>query len=199
MNKIWISIFLAVLVWSAIHPKDYLTWLLETIPAMIGFVVLLATHGRFPLTLLAYVLILFHSIILMVGGHFTYAEEPFFNWLKTVFDLERNNYDKVGHFAQGFVPVIIAREILLRKQIVNGRRWLNFFLVCICLAISACYELIEWAAAVLCEQGTEAFLGTQGYVWDTQSDMVYALVGAVCGLVLLSRVHDRQLNLSGVS
>lgn len=194
MNKIWLAIFFSVLAWSAINPKDYLTWLLEVAPAIIGFIVLAATSQRFPLTRLAYALILIHSIILMVGGHYTYAEEPLFNWLKEALAWDRNNYDKVGHFAQGFVPAVIAREIIIRNRVVNGRRWLNFFVVCICLAISACYELIEWVAALLSEQATEAFLGMQGYEWDTQSDMAYALLGAVCALVILSGVHDRQLN-----
>jgi len=193
MTKTWLAIFFSVWVWSAINPKDYLTWLLEIAPAIIGFVALAATRQRFPLTRLAYGLILIHSIILMVGGHYTYAEEPLFNWLKEVLGWERNNYDKVGHFAQGFVPVIIAREIIIRNKVVSSRRWLDFFVVCICLAISASYELLEWGAAMLSEQATEAFLGTQGYVWDSQSDMAYALAGAVSALVLLTKIHDGQL------
>jgi len=193
MTKTWLAIFFAVLLWSAVNPKDYLTWILETAPALIGFVVLLLTRNTFPLTPLSYLLILIHSIILMVGGHYTYAEEPLFNWLREVLAWERNNYDKLGHFAQGFVPAIVAREIIVRKQAVHGRGWLSFLVVCVCLAISAVYELIEWCAALLSEQTAEAFLGTQGYAWDTQSDMAYALLGAVSALLLLSGSHDRQI------
>ncbi|MDT8444584.1 MAG: DUF2238 domain-containing protein [Desulfuromonadales bacterium] len=193
MRNLWLMIFFATLVWSGIQPRDYPTWLLEVLPALIGFVVLAATRHSFPLTRLAYVLILFHCIILMVGGHYTYAEVPLFDWIRDGFELERNNYDKVGHFAQGFVPAIIAREILVRKAVVIGRSWLAFIVVCICLAISACYELIEWWVAIFSSEAAEAFLGTQGYVWDTQSDMLYALIGSIVALLLLSGWHDRQL------
>jgi len=193
MRALWLILFFATLIWSVVHPKDYLTWVLEVLPAMIGFVILAITRRRFPLTGLAYGLILVHCIILMVGGHYTYAEVPLFDWIRDGFGLARNNFDKVGHFMQGFVPAIIAREILLRKAIVAGRGWLSFIVVCICLAISAFYELIEWWVAVLSQEAAEAFLGTQGYVWDTQSDMMYALVGAVAALVLLSGIHDRQI------
>jgi len=130
----------------------------------------------------------------MVGGHYTYAEEPFFNRLREIFSWQRNNYDKVGHFAQGFVPAMVSREILLRKAIVNGRGWLNFFIVCISLAISACYELIEWWVALLSGSSADAFLATQGYIWDTQSDMAFALVGSLAAMLLLGRIHDRQLS-----
>ena len=193
MRNLWLIIFFATLVWSGIHPRDAVTWLLEVMPALIGFTVLAATRGKFPLTRLAYVLILFHCVILMVGGHYTYAEVPLFDWIRDGFDLERNNYDKVGHFVQGLVPAIIAREILVRKAIVAGRGWLAFVIVCICLAISAFYELVEWWVAILSAEAAEAFLGTQGYVWDTQSDMMYALIGAIAALILLSRLHDRQI------
>ena len=189
----WVTIYLAVLIWSAIAPKDFYTWFLEVLPALIGAVVLVATRRRFPLTPLVYGLILVHSLILMQGGHYTYAEEPFFNWLKEVMGWPRNNYDKLGHFAQGFIPAMVAREILLRKAVVNGRGWLNFLVVCVCLAISAFYELIEWWVAELSGTGADAFLATQGYVWDTQSDMAFALLGAIAALVLLGKVHDRQL------
>ncbi|MGZ8153385.1 MAG: DUF2238 domain-containing protein, partial [Methylovulum sp.] len=128
------------------------------------------------------------------GGHYTYAEVPMFDWLKNAFDLERNNYDKLGHLAQGFIPAIIAREIIIRNQVVDSRNWLSFFIVCICLAISAFYELIEWWVALLSKQAADAFLGTQGYIWDTQSDMAYALSGAILALVTLSRLHDKQIN-----
>ena len=182
-----------VLIWSGIAPKDRLTWLLEVLPALIGGILLLSTYRVFRLTPLVYVFILLHCIVLMVGGHYTYAEVPLFDTLREVFDLERNNYDKVGHFFQGFVPALIAREILIRKQAVNARAWLNLFVVSVCLAFSALYELIEWWAALAIGADAEAFLATQGYVWDTQSDMALALVGAISALVLFSRVHDRQL------
>jgi len=193
MRYLWLIIFITTLLWSGLHPKDRVIWVLEVLPAMIGFVLLVATRRSFPLTGLAYFLILSHCIILMVGGHYTYAEVPLFERIRDWFDLGRNNYDKLGHFAQGFVPAIIAREILLRKTIVSSRAWLAFIVVSVCLAISAFYELIEWWVAVFSEEAAEAFLGTQGYAWDTQSDMMYALVGAVAALVLLTRVHDRQM------
>ena len=189
----WVTIYLAALIWSGIAPKDFYTWFLEVLPALIAAGVLVATRRRFPLTPLVYVLILIHSLILMQGGHYTYAEEPLFNWLKEVMGWPRNNYDKVGHFVQGFVPAMVAREILLRKAAVNGRGWLNFLVVCVCLAISAFYELIEWWVAVLSGTGADAFLATQGYVWDTQSDMAFALLGAILALLFLGKVHDRQL------
>jgi len=190
---LWGGIYLAVLVWSGIEPKDIYTWFLEVLPALIAAGVLLATRRRFPLTPLVYILILLHSLILMQGGHYTYGEEPFFNWLKEVLGWPRNNYDKVGHFVQGFIPAMVAREILLRKAVVSGRGWLSFLVVCVCLAISAFYELLEWWVALLSGSGADAFLATQGYVWDTQSDMGLALAGAILALVLLGKVHDRQL------
>ncbi len=194
MKKTWLVVFFSVLIWSGINPKDYPTWALETAPAMIGFIVLVATRQRFRLTGLTYNLILIHSIILMIGGHYTYAEVPLFDWLKEVYNFERNNYDKLGHFAQGFVPAIIGREIIIRNHVVKNINWMNFFIICICLAISALYELIEWLVAILSKNAAEAFLGTQGYLWDTQSDMAYALLGAVLALVMLSRTHDRQIS-----
>jgi putative membrane protein len=193
MQVAWLLIFTAVFAWSAIEPADTFTWFLEVLPAILGLLVLALTRRTFPLTTLAYVLVLVHCIILMVGGHYTYAEVPLFDRLAEMFDWQRNHYDKVGHFVQGFVPAILAREILLRKAVVNGKAWLNFYVVCFCLAFSAFYELIEWWVAVLSGESAEAFLGTQGYVWDTQSDMAWALTGAVLSLLLLSRYHDRQL------
>ncbi len=189
----WLAVFLSVLIWSVIHPKDYLTWLLEVFPALIGVIVLAMTRASFPLTSLAYVLILIHSTILMVGGHYTYAEVPLGEWLERGFSLGRNNYDKLGHFAQGFVPAILAREIMIRLQVVNGVRWRAFLVVCVCLAISAFYELIEWWVALASQEAADSFLGTQGYVWDTQSDMAWALSGAVLALLVLGRLHDRQI------
>ncbi|MEZ5451967.1 MAG: DUF2238 domain-containing protein [Thiothrix sp.] len=193
MQVFWLSVFFVVLIWSGINPKDYFTWILEVAPALIGLVVLAFTRRSFPLTPLVYGLILLHCIILMVGGHYTYAEVPLFDYFKGWFGFERNNYDKVGHFVQGFVPVMIAREIAIRKQVFNGNGWMNFFIVCFCLALSAFYELIEWLVAELSGTSAEAFLGTQGYVWDTQSDMALALFGAMVGLILLAKLHDRQL------
>jgi len=166
-------------------------------PAVIGLVVLLATRKSFPLTGLVYSLILVHCIILMVGAHYTYAEVPLFDWIQDVFGQTRNNYDKLGHFAQGFIPAMVAREVLIRKDVITGRAWLNFLVVCFCLALSAAYELIEWAVVEMTGGSAEAFLGTQGYIWDTQSDMAFALTGAIAALVLLGKLHDRQLDENG--
>ena len=184
---------MAVLIWSGINPKDQLTWFLEVAPAMVGGAVLLATYNSFRLTPILYSFILMHCIVLMVGGHYTYAEVPVFDSLKEIFGFERNNYDKVGHFFQGFVPALIAREILIRKNVVNGRAWLNLFVISISLAFSAFYELIEWWVALASGENAEAFLGTQDYVWDTQSDMALALVGAILAILLLANTHDCQL------
>ncbi|MDC9501438.1 MULTISPECIES: DUF2238 domain-containing protein [unclassified Pseudoalteromonas] len=190
MKYLWLGLFFIVLIWSGINPKDQFTWLLEVIPAIIGLVLLASSYKHFKLTPILYGFILAHCIVLMVGGHYTYAEVP---WFDNLFGSERNNYDKVGHFFQGFVPALLAREILLRKNVVNGKGWLNVLVVSICLAFSAFYELIEWWVAVLSGENAEAFLGTQGYVWDTQSDMGIALLGAICSILLLSKVHDKQL------
>jgi putative membrane protein len=189
----WLALFLGVLAWSAWRPHDYPTWWLEVTPALIALAVLIATRTRFPLTPLVYALILLHAIVLMVGGHYTYAEVPAGDWLRELVGGERNNYDKLGHLAQGFVPAIVAREILLRNRVVGRRGWLSFLIVCTCLAIAAVYELLEWWVALISEEAAESFLGTQGYVWDTQSDMFLAGVGAVLALLTLGRVHDRQL------
>jgi len=190
---IWIAVLAGVFIWSAIEPRDRPTWYLEVFPVIIGVVVLAATYHSFRLTPLLYVLILLHCIVLLVGGHYTYAEVPLFNEMKSVFGFERNNYDKIGHIMQGFVPAMIARELIIRLDIIRGRYWRDFFIICFCLALSALYELLEWWVALTSEQAAEAFLGTQGYEWDTQSDMGYALIGAVAALVLLSKLHDRQL------
>ena len=192
-RNLWLLLFFGVLGWSAWKPHDYPTWALEVFPAVLAFIVLALTRRPFPLTTLAYVLILVHAIILMVGGHYTYAQVPLGHWWQEVSGTMRNDYDKLGHLAQGFVPAIVAREVLLRNQVVLRRGWLSFIVVCICMAVSALYELIEWWVALLSGEAADAFLGTQGYVWDTQSDMFLALVGAVCGLLLLTRWHDRQL------
>jgi putative membrane protein len=195
---IWIAVFGAVLVWSGYEPKDTTIWFLEVAPAVVGAIVLAFTRKRFPLTSLTYVLILTHCVILMVGGHYTYAEVPIGDWVQDAFDQTRNNYDKLGHFVQGFIPAIIAREIVVRLKVFNSSAWRNFFIVCFCLAVAAFYELLEWWTAVLSEESADAFLSTQGYVWDTQADMWTALIGAVLALLLLGRWHDRQLREAGL-
>jgi putative membrane protein len=192
-KTVWIFIFFIILIWSAIAPADYFTWFLEVFPALIGFIILATTYKNFKLTALAYGLILIHCIILMVGGHYTYAKVPLFDWIRDYFELSRNNYDKVGHLAQGFIPAILAREIFIRKSVIRQKGWLNFLVVCFCLAFSAFYELIEWWVAAFSGESAEAFLGTQGYVWDTQSDMALALLGAILALLVLSKIHDNQL------
>jgi putative membrane protein len=189
----WVLVYAAVLLWSAYQPKDQLTWLLEVFPALLGAAVMAYTWNSFRLTPLLYLLILAHCVILMVGGHYTYAEVPLFDWIRDWTGGSRNNYDKVGHFAQGFIPALIAREIVIRKAIIRGSAWQFFFVVCFCLAFSAFYELLEWWVALLAGADSEAFLGTQGYVWDTQSDMGLALLGAILAPLLLGRMHDRQL------
>ncbi|MGY8815608.1 MAG: DUF2238 domain-containing protein [Gammaproteobacteria bacterium] len=185
---------MTVLIWSGINPHDYPTWILEVVPAIAGILILGYTYQKFPLTGILYILILIHCVILMVGGHYTYAEVPLFDTFAEMFNSQRNNYDKLGHFTQGFVPAMIAREILLRHSVVKSRKWMNFLIICIALAISAFYELIEWCVALLSDSAAESFLGTQGYVWDTQSDMAWALFGAIIALSLLSKIHDRQLS-----
>jgi putative membrane protein len=193
MQTAWIATFMAFFIWSAIEPRNYPTWFLEVLPAAIGAGVLWFTRHRYPLTALAYVLVLVHSVVLIVGGHYTYAEVPLFDWVRDTFGQDRNNYDKLGHFLQGFVPAIVAREITVRNAVFSTARWRNFFLVATCLGISAFYELVEWCAALVSAEASESFLGTQGYAWDTQSDMAWALSGAVLALLLLGRIHDRQL------
>jgi putative membrane protein len=196
MNKttiVWSFVFLAVLLWSGWQPHDYPTWWLEVLPALAAAVILALSRNRFPLTSLLYVLVLIHAVILMVGGHYTYAEVPIGDWWRELTGGSRNNYDKLGHLAQGFIPAIAAREILIRLKVVSGKSWLAFLVLCICLAISAFYELVEWWVALLSSEAAESFLGTQGYVWDTQSDMFMALIGASLALFTLSRLHDRQL------
>ncbi len=184
---------LGVLAWSGIHPYDYFTWLLEVAPVLIALPLLIATRKTFPLTPLVYVLIALHCAILMVGGHYTYAQVPLFNWLRETFDLARNHYDRVGHFAQGLVPALVAREILLRRTPLQRGKMLFFLVVCVCLAISATYELIEWGVAEASGSDAVAFLATQGDIWDTQKDMAWALLGSVLGQLGLTRLHDHQL------
>jgi putative membrane protein len=188
---------LAVFLWSGHRPADFFTWVLEVLPAVAGVLLLLATRRRFPLTDLVYLLIWVHCAILLVGGHYTYAEVPLFNWLRDHFGLERNYYDRVGHLAQGFVPAMVAREILLRTSPLRAGRWLFVLVTGVCLAISACYEFVEWWVAVATGTAAEAFLGTQGDVWDTQWDMFLALCGALVAQLTLARPHARQLRQRG--
>lgn len=182
-----------LLVLSGIHPFDRTTWVLEIFPVLIALPVLWATHRRFPLTSLLYSLIFVHALVLMVGGKYSYARVPLGFEIEGLLHLGRNPYDKIGHFFQGFVPALIAREILIRGEFVRGRKMLVFLSVCVVLAISASYELIEWASAVALGQGAEEFLGTQGDAWDTQSDMLFALIGGMMAMLFLSRIHDRQI------
>jgi putative membrane protein len=182
-----------LLVLSGIGPHDRVTWFLEVAPVLIAGPVLMATARGFPLTPLAYRLIFVHAVILMLGGHYTYAEVPLGFWLQHALGLARNPYDRIGHFAQGFVPAIVAREILIRRSPLRSGKWLTFLVLCVCLAISAAYELVEWGAALLEDQAADAFLGTQGDQWDTQWDMFTALGGAATALLLCSRAHDRQI------
>jgi len=194
---ILLAIFFAVLVWSFIHPFDRFTWFLEVVPALIALPILAFTYTRFPFTRLIYILILLHACILMVGGHYTYAREPVFAWLAQVMHWPRNNYDKLGHFAQGFVPAIIAREVFIRRIPLRRRGWLFFLVVCFCGALSASYELFEWLMAVTSGSKADDFLGEQGYAWDTQTDMLMAFIGAIVAQLTLSRVQDRQLRSRG--
>ena len=189
----------ALLAWSGYRPFDRATWWLEVLPVVIALPILGWTYRRFPLTTLLYICIFVHGMVLMLGGAYTYARVPLGFWMAELFDSTRNPYDKIGHFAQGFVPALVAREILIRGAFVRGRKMLAFVVLCIVLAISASYELIEWAVAVAIGQGADEFLGTQGDPWDTQSDMFFALIGAVSALLLLSGLHDRQIRRLPVS
>jgi putative membrane protein len=196
MNKLFtflILSFFAVLIWSVIHPHDLFTWFLEALPAISAFILLAVTYKRFRFSNLVYVLVWMHTLVLLVGAHYTYAEVPLFNWIRDTYQLKRNSYDGVGHFSQGFFPAIITREILLRKTAVRGK-WLPFIVVCIVLAFSAFYELIEWWVALGTGSAGDAFLGTQGDVWDTQKDMALCLVGSILSLLFLSRLHDRSMS-----
>lgn len=186
-------ILMLILIISGIHPFDRGTWVMEVVPVVIVLPILFATYSRFPLTNLLYSLIFLHAIVLIVGGAYTYARVPLGFEIAQWFSLDRNPYDKIGHFMQGFVPAIAAREILIRHQILAKGKMLSFIVICIVLAISATYELIEWAAALALGQGAQEFLGTQGYEWDTQSDMFFALIGVITALLLLSKWHDRQI------
>lgn len=193
LNSILLLIFFVFFLWSAINPRDRFTWFLEVFPAIIGLIVLILTYKKFKLTNILYVLLLIHAIVLIVGGRYTYAQMPFFNWLKDIFNLQRNYYDRLGHFVQGFIPALVSREVLLRRTLLKRGKMLNFLIICICLAISATYELVEWGVAEATGTAAEAFLGTQGDIWDTQWDMFLALVGSIFSLVTLSKVHDSFL------
>lgn len=192
-HRLLLALVSVVLVWSLVHPHDYLTWLLEVFPALIGGAIVLATYRRFRFTNLVYTLIAIHAVILMIGGHYTYAEVPLFNRLRDAGVFARNDYDKIGHLAQGLVPALITRELLVRTSPLRPGKWLTTLAIAVPGAISAAYEIFEWWVSVATGSAGDAFLGTQGYVWDTQSDMLMCFVGAVAALVLLSRWHDAQL------
>lgn len=188
-----LSLAFAVLIWSLINPLEYFTAFLEVLPGVLGIIILVATFKKFRFSDFTYFLIMIHCIILFVGGHYTYAEVPIFDWLKNVMGFERNNYDKLGHFAQGLVPAMIIREIFLRKEVVAKKSYLNLIIILMCLGISAAYELIEWFVSVMTGDGGDAFLGTQGYVWDTQSDMLFAGIGALFGVFILKSFQDKSM------
>ena len=184
---------IVVLVWSGVQPYERGTWILEVFPVLMGIPILFATFSRFPLSPLVYRLLFIHAVILMVGGHYTYAQVPVGFAVQDLLDLSRNHYDRLGHFAQGFVPAILAREVLLRTSPLKRGKWLFCLVVSVCLAFSAFYELLEWWAALIGGESADAFLGTQGDIWDSQWDMFLALVGAISALVFLAGVHDRSL------
>jgi len=197
MNKkihlVFLMTFALAFVFSATKPHDYFTWFLEVVPAIIGVLVLVGCYKRFQFSNLVYFLIWLHALVLVIGGHYTYAEVPLFNWFRDVFDLERNYYDRVGHFMQGFVPGLIAREVFIRNTQLKKGAWLFFVCVCVSMTVSSLYELFEWGVAVATGSGADAFLGTQGDVWDTQWDMFCALIGVLSALLSLSRWHNKSL------
>jgi len=194
LHLILLAGVVVVLAWSAWQPYDRLTWWLEVLPALAALVVLFATYRRFEFTTLTCTLIALHMCVLFVGGHYTYARVPLFDWLRPIFGWNRNHYDRLGHIMQGFVPAIVTREVFVRLHVLKRTSWQPFLVVCVCLAISALYELIEWWTALLSGDAAISFLGTQGDPWDTQEDMFCALLGAIAALVLLSRVQDRAIN-----
>ena len=193
-HLILLAILLSILIWSVINPKDLFIWFLEVLPVLIGAMVLIYIYPKYKFSNFVYVLITIEAIILIVGGHYTYAEMPVFNWVRDTFGLSRNYYDRLGHFAQGFIPAIIAREVLIRNEVISKKKYLFFIVICVCLAISASYELIEFGVAKFTGNSAEAFLGTQGDIWDTQWDMLMALIGSITSLSLLSTYHDKKLN-----
>lgn len=190
---ILILLFFAGLIVSAINPHDYFPWILEVFPAILGFIVLALTYKRFQFTTLTYVMILLHCYILFIGGHYTYAEVPAFNWIRDALHQSRNNYDKLGHFTQGFVPAMITRELFIRLNVIQKKGWLPFLIVCVCTTISVLYEFLEWFVSVTSGQSGDSFLGTQGDIWDTQSDMLFAMIGAICMVIFISRWQDKAL------
>jgi len=187
-----VFLFFVAITISVIHPHDYFTWILEVFPAIIGFLVLVVTFKYFRFTYLTYVMILVHCCILFIGGHYTYALVPAFDWVRDTFHQSRNNYDKVGHFAQGFVPAMITWELFTRNQVVKPT-WRPFLTVCVCATISVLYELLEWLVSVSSGSAGDSFLGTQGDIWDTQSDMLFAIIGASCFVLIFSRVLNREI------
>lgn len=189
-----VLLFFAGLIISAISPHDYFTWILEVFPAIIGFFVLALTFKKFTFTYFTYVMILIHCYILFIGGHYTYALVPAFNWIRDVFHQTRNNYDKVGHFAQGFVPAIITWELFVRLKVIAKKNWMPFLTICVCATISVLYELLEWLVSVSSGQAGDSFLGTQGDVWDTQSDILFAIIGATCMVAFISGFLNRQIS-----
>jgi len=189
-----LAVGIVLLVLSGIGPADRFTWFLEVAPVLIGVPIMIATYRRFPMTPLVYRLLLLHAVILMVGGHYTYAEVPLGFWMQEAFGFARNHYDRIGHLAQGFVTALLAREVLLRRSVLRRGGWLFFLVTCACLALSAVYELVEWWTALATGEAATAFLGTQGDPWDTQWDMFLALIGAVAAQLFLARLHDRQLH-----
>lgn len=192
-HLILLAILLSILIWSVINPKDLFIWFLEVLPVLIGAMVLIYIYPKYKFSNFVYVLITIEAIILIVGGHYTYAEMPVFNWIRDTLGLSRNYYDRLGHFAQGFIPAIIAREVLIRNEVISKKKYLFFIVICICLAISASYELIEFGVAKFTGNSAEAFLGTQGDIWDTQWDMLMALIGSITSLSLLSTYHDKKI------
>ena len=199
MNKtivLLLILFFAILIWSVVNHFDYFTWFLEAIPAIIAVAILALTYKKFRFANMTYIFIFIHCCILLVGAKYTYAEVPLFNNIQEYFGHVRNNYDKLGHFAQGFIPALVARELLIRLNVLNRKSWLAFIVVSVCLSISALYELFEWFVAVITGQSAEDFLGTQGYEWDAQSDMLFATAGAICMLLFLSKIHDKSIKKS---
>jgi putative membrane protein len=192
--KTLLTLFFLIMIWSIIHPRDLFTWFLETFPALFGFIILVLTYKKFRFTNFSYTFILIHCTILFIGGHYTYAEVPFFNWIRDVLDQSRNNFDKIGHLAQGLIPALLAREIMLRTNVTSKRGWASFLSVSIAMMVSALYELLEWMVAVLTGTSADAFLGTQGYIWDTQSDMFFCLIGSVAGLIIFSKLQDKAIS-----
>lgn len=192
--QILLILFAIVLLWSVVEPKSYLTWVLEIVPLLIGLYILIVTYRRFRFTNMVYSIVFMTFCIALVGAHYTFSEVPFFDWIKDTFNQSRNNFDKLGHFSQGFLPALITRELLIRLKILKDRRWMNVFVLSVSIAISVVYELIEWAVAIIAGGTAEAFLGTQGYVWDAQSDLLFAIIGAAFALMAFSKWHDKAID-----